>query len=112
MALFSSFSIRQFAILSIGDIIIEWNLKQGPVIFFTKWFIRYFGDSRKKNITTLVPTNEARQLAMGCEVEDSPGTFGVSRIYISEVEKLMDLGNLITRSLGLLQGGELQEGCG
>jgi hypothetical protein len=78
----------------------------------SKWFIRYFGDSRKKNITTLVPTNEARQLAMGCEVEDSPGTFGVSRIYISEVEKLMDLGNLITRSLGLLQGGELQEGCG
>jgi predicted type IV restriction endonuclease len=78
----------------------------------TKWFIRYFGDSRKKNITTLVPTEEARQLAINCEVEDSPGVFGVSRIYINEVEKLMDLGNLITRSLSLLQGGELLERCG
>ena len=77
----------------------------------TKWFIRYFGDNLRKNITTLVPTEEAKQLANDCEVEESPGSFGVSRIYISEVEKLMDLGNLITRSLSLLQGGELQEGC-
>jgi hypothetical protein len=75
----------------------------------SKWFIRYFGESRKKNITTLVPTDEARQLAHNCEVEDSPSSFGVSRIYISEVEKLIDLGNLITRSLDLIQkGGELQ----
>jgi hypothetical protein len=68
-----------------------------------KWFIRYFGDTRRKNITTLVPTLEARKLIADREVEDSPAVFGVSRIYINSVDDLLQMENLITRSLLILE---------
>ena len=65
----------------------------------TKWFVRLFGDSRRKNITTWVPTDQARDLAPGREVEDAPSVFGVSRIYIKDIEDLWLLAPLITKSL-------------
>jgi len=65
----------------------------------TRWFVRYFGDKRRKAITTLVPTEEAGRLAPGFDVEDSPPVFGVSRIYVDGPESVGQLGELILRSL-------------
>lgn len=67
--------------------------------FPTKWFVRYFGDSQRTAITTLVPTDEAKQLAEGFEIETAPSSFGVSRIYINNIEQVHELSQLIIRSL-------------
>jgi hypothetical protein len=69
----------------------------------TYWFVRFFGDTKRKNITTLVPVEEATQLANGFEIEQSPEAFGASRIYINDVAQAWDLKLLLTRSLEILQ---------
>jgi len=74
----------------------------------TKWFLRFFGNWKRKYVVTLVPTDEARQLAQGFEVEDAPSVFGVSRIYIGNVTQMWDLKELVKRSLELLKGGQGQ----
>ena len=69
----------------------------------TKWFVRFFGDAKRKNVVTLVPTEEAKQIANGFEIENAPDGFGVSRIYIESVEQLWALKDIITKSLELVQ---------
>jgi hypothetical protein len=69
----------------------------------TFWFVRFFGDTKRKNITTLVPVEEATQLAKGFEIEQAPEAFGVSRIYINDVAQTWDLKLLLLRSLEILQ---------
>jgi hypothetical protein len=69
----------------------------------TFWFARFFGDTKRKNITTLVPLEEATKLAMGFEIEQSPEAFGASRIYVNDVSQTRDLKLLLTRSLEILQ---------
>jgi predicted type IV restriction endonuclease len=68
----------------------------------TKWFIRFFGDSRRLNITTLVPTSQAREAAPDFDVEDSPQVFGVSRIYFDNIDQLRALEIVILQSLNIL----------
>jgi hypothetical protein len=67
------------------------------------WFVRFFGDTKRKNITTLVPVEEAIQLAKGFEIEQAPEVFGASRIYINDVAQTWDLKLLLIRSLEILQ---------
>jgi len=69
-----------------------------------RWFVRFFGDKRRKAITTLVPTREAQALASGFDVEDSPNVFGVSRVYLDEPDSLDRLRPLILRSLEICRG--------
>jgi predicted type IV restriction endonuclease len=69
----------------------------------TFWFARFFADSKRKNITTLVPVEEAKLLAKGFEIEPSPEAFGVSRIYITGAAQLWELKLLLARSLAILQ---------
>ena len=69
----------------------------------TFWFVRFFLDTKRKNITTLVPVEEATTLAKGFEIEQSPQAFGVSRIYINDVAQTRDLKLLLVRSLEILQ---------
>lgn len=70
----------------------------------TKWFVRFFANARRKNMSTLLSTERCRELAPGSEVEDSPGAFGVSRIYITDAEQLGTLEPVILQSLQLLLG--------
>ncbi len=72
----------------------------------TKWFVRYFSGGRRRNIVTLVPVEEAKQLCPGFEVEESPATFGISRVNIDSVAQLWALSALVTRSLQLLQASK------
>lgn len=72
----------------------------------TKWFLRYFGDSRRKAIVTWVPVDEATGLAAGFETEAAPPAFGVSRVYIDDIEQLSSLKPLIRRSLEILRDGK------
>jgi hypothetical protein len=69
----------------------------------TKWFIRFFGASKRKCLVTWVPTDEARALATGFEVEDAPPVWGTSRIYIDGPAQLWAVKALILRSLELAQ---------
>lgn len=68
----------------------------------TKWFVRFFGDARRKNIVTLVPTGEVRGIVEGFEIEDAPSTFGVSRIFIDEVDQMRTIEAVVIRSLEIL----------
>ncbi|WP_370645419.1 type I restriction enzyme HsdR N-terminal domain-containing protein [Corallococcus sp. EGB] len=67
----------------------------------TKWFVRFFGNGKRKCIATWVPVAEAKTLAAGFEVESSPAAFGVSRIYIQTVPEMWALKALVARSLEL-----------
>jgi hypothetical protein len=69
----------------------------------TFWFVRFFGDTKRKNITTLVPVEEATKLANGFEIEQAPEAFGASRIYINDVAQTWDLKLVLVRSLEILQ---------
>lgn len=71
----------------------------------TKWFLRFFGDSRRKSVVTLVPPEEAADLAHGFEVEAAPATFGVSRIYIEDIAQVWGLTGVVARSLAILRSG-------
>jgi hypothetical protein len=70
----------------------------------TRWFVRFFGDSRRPNITTLVSTDQVRELAANFDVEDSPQVFGVSRVYIDDIAQLWALESVILQSLNILLG--------
>ncbi|MEA3275542.1 MAG: type I restriction endonuclease [Pseudomonadota bacterium] len=65
----------------------------------TKWFLRYFGASKRKAIVTWVSVDEARELAEGLETEAAPGVFGVSRVYLDTVGQLWALKQVVLRSL-------------
>ena len=65
------------------------------------WFLRYFGDSRKKNIATMVPVEDAIGLCPGFEVEECPQVFGRSRVYINSVEQVPSLGLYLLKALQL-----------
>lgn len=65
----------------------------------TKWFVRFFGNSKRKSLVTWVPAEEARILSSGFEVEEAPESFGVSRLYFEDVAQVWALESLITRSL-------------
>jgi len=81
-------------LLSIEDLHVSY---QTP----TRWFVRFFGDKRRTAITTLVSTEEARSLAEGFDVEDSPPVFGVSRVYLDGPDSVPRLRGLILRSLAI-----------
>lgn len=74
----------------------------------TRWFIRFFANSRRQNITTLVPTEQCRELAQGFEVEDAPAVFGISRIYVNSVDQIPALAPVILKSLAILAGTETE----
>jgi len=65
------------------------------------WFFRYFGDSRRKNVATMVPVEEAQSLCPGYTVEKCPQVFGESRVYIDSVDQVGGLGSLILKALHL-----------
>ena len=69
----------------------------------TKWFVRYFGNSKRKSLTTWVPVEEAKTLAPGFEVEAAPDSFGVSRIYIDGVAQTWAMSGLLLRSLEIMR---------
>ena len=71
----------------------------------TKWFIRFFGDQKRKNVATPVPVDVARELANGFEVEECPPTFGSSRIYIENIDQMRDLAPVVLRSLEIILVG-------
>lgn len=70
----------------------------------TKWFLRYFGEAKRKHLVTPLPTSVAKELAPGLEVEEAPPVFGTSRIYVSTVEQTLTLDQLVLRSLETLTG--------
>lgn len=70
----------------------------------TKWFVRFFGDSQRKAVSTWVPVDEARRLAEGFEVEEAPHAFGVSRAYVESADQVGRLDKLIIRSLEICKG--------
>ncbi|MBI5487094.1 MAG: type I restriction enzyme HsdR N-terminal domain-containing protein [Deltaproteobacteria bacterium] len=69
----------------------------------TKWFLRFFATSKRRYIATWVPTEEARRLAPGFDVEDSPAVWGVSRVYIDGPAQLWAIKALVLRSLEVAQ---------
>lgn len=71
----------------------------------TRWFVRFFGDAKRKSIVTLVPVEEAAALAPGFETEAAPTAFGVSRVFIDDIAQLWGLTAVIGKSLQLLQEG-------
>lgn len=71
----------------------------------TRWFLRFFGSARRKCIVSLVPVEEARQLAGGFETEVAPDTFGVSRVYFDDIAQLWAMTGLVLRSLEIARSG-------
>lgn len=71
----------------------------------TRWFVRFFGDGKRKAVTTLVPVEEATALAPGFTVEPAPAAFGQSRVFLDSVDQVWGLARLITRSLELCKAG-------
>jgi hypothetical protein len=65
----------------------------------SKWFIRFFGDARRKNISTQLPVEEVKELAPNFEVEEAPSAFGTSRIYINSTTQILELKDLVIRCL-------------
>ena len=63
----------------------------------TKWFIRFFGDAKRKNVVSPVPLEEAKQLAPNFEVEQAPPV-GVSRVYLDSGAQIRSLNELVVRS--------------
>lgn len=71
-----------------------------------KWFIRFFVTWKRKNVVTLVPVDEARQLAQEFDVEEAPAGFGVSRVYVENPAQMWALKDLVTRSLEISKSGK------
>jgi predicted type IV restriction endonuclease len=69
----------------------------------TRWFARFFGDTKRKSVVTWVPVEEATRLAQGFEVEAAPAAFGVSRIYVNGVAQVWAIQSVVVRSLEILQ---------
>lgn len=76
----------------------------------TFWFVRFFGDTKRKNITTLVPVEEALRLTNGIEIEQAPEAFGVSRIYVNDIAQTRDLRPIFGRSLEILKAQKAGSG--
>jgi hypothetical protein len=74
----------------------------------TKWFIRFFGNGKRKYVATMVHVDEVRQLASGFEVEEAPSVFGASRVYIENPEQMWALKDLVQRSLEVSQSAKSQ----
>lgn len=75
----------------------------------TKWFLRFFADSRKKNVVTPLPVETAKSLAVGFHVEEAPTVFGSSRIYFDSVRQVGELKLVVMESLKLVQTEGSQE---
>lgn len=71
----------------------------------TKWFLRFFTAGKRKSVVTLVPVEEAKQFAQGFDVDQSPGVFGISRVFIENVSQVPKLGSLVLQSLKVAQSG-------
>jgi hypothetical protein len=71
----------------------------------TNWFIRFFGDAKKKNIVTRLSVDETKQLAPGFTVEQSPPAYGESRVYINSAAQIRALHDLVLRSVEVAQSG-------
>ncbi|AKU91965.1 hypothetical protein AKJ08_2352 [Vulgatibacter incomptus] len=69
----------------------------------TKWFVRFFGNGKRKSIVTWVPVDEAKALCPGFEVEGAPDVFGVSRVYVENVAQVWAVSGLVLRSLGIMR---------
>jgi predicted type IV restriction endonuclease len=67
----------------------------------TRWFARFLVMKNRKVIVTRVPSEEARTLAPGYQIEDAPAAFGVSRVDVESVEAARELGPLLLRSLAI-----------
>jgi predicted type IV restriction endonuclease len=67
----------------------------------TKWFVRFFGNGKRKSIATWVPVEDAKALAAGFEVDAAPAGLGISRVYVETVPQVWALKALVTRSLEL-----------
>jgi hypothetical protein len=67
-----------------------------------RWFVRFFGNGKRKAVVTLVPVDEANALCQGFEVEAAPAVFGVSRVYIESVSQLWAIKGVVARSLELI----------
>ncbi len=67
-----------------------------------RWFVRFFGDSKRKNLVTMVPVEEARIMCPGFEVEEAPQVFGVSRVYVDSAGQISGLQKLILTAFELL----------
>ena len=74
----------------------------------TKWFLRYYGDQKRRFIATRVPQETAASRAQGFEVETF---YSGSRIYIEEIAQLWALQDLIIRSLEILEGDKEKTGA-
>lgn len=74
----------------------------------TKWFLRYYGDQKRKFIATRVPHEAAAALTPGFEVESYHSG---SRIFLEETAQLWALQDLIVRSLEILVGDKEASGA-
>lgn len=70
----------------------------------TKWFVRFFSATRRKSLTTPLPIEELRVLCSGMEVEESPASFGTSRVYIDSVQQVKNMKAVLIKSLQVMQG--------
>jgi hypothetical protein len=69
----------------------------------SKWFVRFFGDARRKCVTTLLSVEEARECCSGFDVDEPPGNFGASRIYLDDVPQVWAIKDAVIRSLNVLR---------
>ncbi len=65
----------------------------------TKWFIRFFGDAKRKNIVSPLSLEEAKELAPNFELEQAPPVFGKTRLYIDNVSQVRALKEFVLQSL-------------
>jgi predicted type IV restriction endonuclease len=72
----------------------------------TKWFVRFFCDTRRLNITTLLPVEQAQEAAPDFVVEESPSVFGNSRIYFDDLDQIWKLEALLLKSLAILSASD------
>lgn len=68
----------------------------------TIWFIRYFGDQKRKNVVTALPIELIKELLPKYEVDAAPSAFGVSRIYIENVEQVQEFETVVSKCLQFL----------
>lgn len=63
------------------------------------WFLRLYLSSKKKNIVTRLPIDEAKELAPSFEVQEMSASFGdaASRVFINSVDDIDKLSSLILR---------------
>lgn len=66
----------------------------------TRWFARlYVQDRERKSMVLRLPIDRVRELAPGFEVVETPAGNGASRLYISSVEDLSQLGPLLAEAV-------------